>query len=174
MTSELCLYQGLVDGAEALNPRIIERYRACDNDADIERTHFFAGRFENVYVPLERVPELQTVIDEIYRRGRDVLGQPDAEFKSAFWFNEMQPGHRTLPHHHDELDEMLSAVYYVDVPPDSGSLILRDDENETSIRPKAGMLVLFYPWVMHEVSENRSHATRLSVAFNLGPVNSLL
>ena len=84
----------------------------------------------------------------------------------------MQPGQRTSLHSHEELDECLSAVYYVTCPDDSGRLILHDDEAKIVIDPRPGLLVLFPPDLPHEVEENRGRGTRLSVAFNFGPPNS--
>ena len=84
----------------------------------------------------------------------------------------MQPGQRPSLHSHEELDERLSAVYYVTCADDSGRLILHDDEAQILVTPRPGLLVFFPPDLPHEVEENRSDQTRLSVAFNFGPPNS--
>jgi len=88
----------------------------------------------------------------------------------GFWFNAMGPGHRTAPHHHDENDELLSAVYYIRVPENSGDLILHTAGKSISIHPQEGKLVLFAPALLHEVTTNLSAELRLSVAVNIGPV----
>ncbi len=114
--------------------------------------------------------ELRPVREFALRAAREILQQ--AKLHHGFWFNEMQPGHSTTLHSHEELDELLSAVYYINSPPDSGRLILHDDEARISVTPRPGLLVLFPPDLPHEVEENRSDRVRLSIAFNFGPSNS--
>ncbi|NNJ94613.1 MAG: hypothetical protein HKP57_07705, partial [Halobacteria archaeon] len=61
--------------------------------------------------------------------------------------------------------------YYIRVPGNSGDLVLHAEGGRTIIRPQAGKLVLFAPDVVHEVTVNHSNEMRLSVAFNVGPVD---
>jgi ectoine hydroxylase-related dioxygenase (phytanoyl-CoA dioxygenase family) len=86
----------------------------------------------------------------------------------GFWFNAMQPGDKTARHNHDEEDELLSCVYYITAPQQSGDLLLFDREETLRVTPEAGKLVLFSPKLAHAVDENRSDQQRLSVAFNFG------
>jgi hypothetical protein len=162
-------------GAEALNRTLLEQYSAACADPELQRSHFFAGRYENVYIPLERLPALRAVLDAS-RRGAAHFLQREAEAASlrvGFWFNEMGPGHVTLPHHHREDDERVSGVYYVSVPEDSGDLVLEQGAATTRIRPQAGMLVFFAPDVVHHVTENRSAEVRLSIGMNFGRPDDL-
>lgn len=156
-----------IDQAERLNPRLLTQYLQARDADDSHQTHHFHGRFENSYVPLARVPALHGVLDAAHRHAQQLLGRKD--LKSGFWFNEMGPGHRTSLHAHEEDDELLSAVYYIDVPADSGDLLLHGDEEIIRIEPRPGLMVLFDPGLPHEVSTNHSGATRLSVAMNFGP-----
>jgi quercetin dioxygenase-like cupin family protein len=80
----------------------------------------------------------------------------------------MQQGHVTQPHRHDVDGELISAVYYIRVPSDSGDLILTGDSRQKTILPREGMFVFFQPDVLHEVTENKSGATRLSIGMNFG------
>jgi predicted 2-oxoglutarate/Fe(II)-dependent dioxygenase YbiX len=93
------------------------------------------------------------------------------KLKAGFWFNAMEAGQRTTLHHHDENDELLSAVYYIRVPENSGELILHDAGKQVSIQPQAGKLVMFAPKVLHEVAANLGTGLRLSVAMNVGPAD---
>jgi uncharacterized cupin superfamily protein len=86
----------------------------------------------------------------------------------GFWFNAMQPGDKTARHNHDEEDELLSCVYYITAPQNSGDLLLFDQDETLRVTPEAGKLVLFSPKLAHAVEENRSDQQRLSVAFNFG------
>jgi hypothetical protein len=156
--------------AETVNRRLAPAFVRQKHAPHVRRSHQFFGRFENIYIDAEYLPELTPVSDLALRMARSLLGT--SALRHGFWFNEMQPGQRTSLHSHEELDECLSAVYYVTCPDDSGRLILHDDEAKIVIDPRPGLLVLFPPDLPHEVEENRGRGTRLSVAFNFGPPNS--
>jgi len=85
----------------------------------------------------------------------------------------MPPGSTTLIHSHDDYDELLSGVYYVSVPENSGNLIVHDTTDKKSkeyieITPQAGEFIFFKPDVRHEVSRNNSDEYRLSIGINFG------
>jgi hypothetical protein len=153
---------------ENINDAIWEAYRKLRDDPDLERTHYFGGRYENIYIPEQRLPELRPVLEVAKQGAGQYLRQTGISLSAGFWFNEMGPGHLTLPHSHQEDDELVSAVYYVRVPEDSGELILRQGVASTRIAPAECMLVFFAPDVMHEVTENCSRETRLSIGMNFG------
>ena len=133
----------------------------------VRRTHQLHGRFENTYIDADWIPEIKSVLRFALDNARAALARK--RLRHGFWFNEMAPGDRTSLHAHEELDELLSAVYYARCSDDSGDLILHDDNARIVVTPREGMLVLFPPDLPHEVTENRSDTTRLSVAFNFGP-----
>ena len=81
----------------------------------------------------------------------------------------MGPNEVTTEHNHDDDDELLSGVYYVQVPPNSGDLIIVDKHSRTLVTPQPGMFVYFAPDVMHSVSANRSGERRISIGMNFGP-----
>ncbi|MCB1772720.1 MAG: 2OG-Fe(II) oxygenase [Gammaproteobacteria bacterium] len=157
----------IADDAALFNAGAIAAYRRERQAPDIRQTHHFHGRFENTYIPVEKLPELAPIIEFVLAAARRVLAEDHLRY--GFWFNETPPGHRTSLHSHEELDERLSAVYYLDAPPECGDLLLHEDDALVRVRPRAGLAVLFPPDLPHEVDENRSGATRLSVAFNFGP-----
>lgn len=156
-------------GAAVLNTHVRTAFDAQCRSADLLRSHYFHGRFENIYVPLERIPGLRPLLEFTERAAGEVLGEPGRPLRTGFWFNLMQPGEVTTLHTHDEDDELLSAVYYLSVPPDSGDLILHPASGAVRITPRAGRLVMFSPDLPHEVGENRSAEARLSIGMNLGP-----
>jgi hypothetical protein len=80
----------------------------------------------------------------------------------------MQPGANTTLHSHAEDDESLSAVFYVQVPENSGELIIHTGEGLIHHSPRESQWVFFSSQTPHEVSQNLSGRLRLSVAFNLG------
>lgn len=156
--------------ATTVNAPLIAAFEREKHAPDIKRTHMFAGRFENTYIPQQRLPELAPLSEFVLAAARQVLDA--GTLRHGFWFNEMHPGHSTTLHSHEEEDELLSAVCYLQCPENSGRLILHDDEAQIVVAPRPGLVVLFPPDLPHEVEENRSRETRLSVAFNFGPQNS--
>ncbi|HFD81421.1 MAG TPA: hypothetical protein ENK05_13685 [Gammaproteobacteria bacterium] len=163
---EYCLRQ-LAD-AEAVNAAILAQYQALRDDPALERSHWFGGRYENVYVPRQRLPALEPVLRTAVEGAADFLRQPRLALSVGFWMNEMGPGHVTLPHTHDEDDELVSGVYYLRVPQRSGELLLYQGPATTRVTPREGLFVFFPPQVRHEVTENCSGELRLSIGMNFG------
>jgi uncharacterized cupin superfamily protein len=161
-------YVTKVPESTRVNAAILQQYAAVRDSAQVTRTHYFEGRYENIYVPEESLPALAPVLAAALQSAGNILGREHRQLEVGFWLNEMGPGHRTLPHSHDEDDELVSGVYYVCVPAGSGELILTHGPTITRLAPKEGMLVLFPPAVVHEVSENCSNRTRLSIGMNFG------
>lgn len=155
-----------LENAKSINEKLIPAYQRIRDQEKIRQTHHFHGRFENTYIDLKDIPELQPIVDAATHYASEITGIEN--LKSGFWFNEMHPGHRTSLHSHEELDEVLSCVYYVTSPENSGHLVLRDDYQDSFVEPHAGMFAFFPPWLEHEVEENKSSEMRLSVAFNFG------
>lgn len=161
---------GKIKQADKLNPQIEQGFYS-NRDTDIARkTHLFGGRYENIYIPESAIPELGEVLSEIRMHAASVLNMKPDDLKLGFWFNEMQPGDVTTLHSHDDFDELLSAVYYVKVPGDSGHIVFHEPDQKKEIPPEEGMYILFSPELKHEVTENRSAETRISIGINIGPM----
>jgi hypothetical protein len=159
--------------ADALNTVLYQRFMELFATGRMTQSHFFAGRFENIYIKAVAIPDIETVLNMVKNQAGQLLGIPAGALKAGFWFNAMNAGQRTAVHHHDENDELLSAVYYIRVPENSGDLILHEDDMTISIHPQAGKLVMFAPQVLHEVTVNRGSGLRLSVGMNVGPACDL-
>lgn len=163
-------YQELtLETPHTLNAGLYARYIELAGTDRIRQTHFFSGRFENSYIEMADIPDIAALLALVKEHAGHHLAKDTEALKIGFWFNAMGPGQRTAPHHHDENDELLSAVYYIRVPENSGNLILHDADNNISICPQEGKLVMFAPAVLHEVTINLSADIRLSVAMNIGP-----
>ena len=154
----------------ALNACLYTRFQELSGTGRVRQTHHFAGRFENTYIDASEIPEIAAVLDVFRQQAAQWLDVAADTLKAGFWFNAMGAGHVTSPHHHDENDELLSAVYYIRVPANSGELILYDGDRPVTVQPEEGKLVMFGPDVMHEVTVNNSPELRLSVGMNVGPV----
>ena len=166
------LYLGRIAEAAALNRQILDAYHRLGERDFSRRTHHFGGRYENLYLERERIPALARVLEQATACAAQILAMPASGLRCGFWLNDMGPGQATSRHTHAELDELLSGVYYVEVPPDSGELVVFDRHMRTLVQPEPGMLVFFRPEVPHEVSLNRSDGHRLSVGMNFGPIDA--
>jgi uncharacterized RmlC-like cupin family protein len=135
----------------------------------VRRSHLFNNRYENIYLTSNEIPELEILLSKACEIAVTITGA--SKIKAGCWFNAMPPGAVTTRHSHDDDDELLSGVYYVQVPPDSGDLILYDDEPPTRITPVAGQMIFFPPDIDHEVTRNNSSEDRLSIGMNFGPIH---
>ncbi len=138
---------------------------------DIKKTHLFGGRYENIYLTEQHIPELKILLQEAIKLAENILNTEG--MRAGYWFNYMPPESSTMLHSHDDDDELLSAVYYVHTPKDSGDLILYEDRsgasaNKIAIKPEAGQFIFFKPDVRHEVTKNNSSEHRLSIGINFG------
>ena len=167
------LYQEFtLESPDKLNTSLYDRFVELSVSDRIRQTHHIGGRFENTYIEKEDIPDIAVLLAVVKQQAGQLLGVEADRLKAGFWFNAMETGHRTEPHHHDENDELLSAVYYIRVPGNSGDLILHEADKQVIIQPQEGKLVMFAPAVLHEVTENLSPEMRLSVAFNVGPAGN--
>ena len=163
------LWIARLEQPEAVNASLVEGFERHRDDADTRHTHFHAGRYENIVVDLGKLPAAGAVLALARACAGQVLGRAGEALRLGAWFNAMQPGDVTLSHSHDIHEELLSAVYYVQVPAASGELVLLDPPVRTVITPEAGLLALFPPDVAHEVTRHRGHGLRLALAMNFGP-----
>lgn len=167
------IYTSQLADAESVNRALISGFLQYRDSEASRHSHYFAGRHENIYIDDEHIPALRQVKQVVRALVAEITGMQAHQLKAGLWFNAMGPGHKTLPHRHDDDDEIMSAVYYVDVPENSGSLVLSEDRFSTRVTPEAGLFVLFPPDMMHEVTENLSQQLRLSLGINIGPVEPL-
>lgn len=156
-------------GREREDRRLVRAFWRETGAPATRRSHFVAGRFENIYPALERLPEADTLLAAVRRRSAACLGHSDPDRLGLnVWFNVMAPGDATLPHRHDVAHERLSGVYYLAVPAASGELRVTTPRGQRGIAPRQGLLVLFPPSWEHEVTTHLGQGIRLSMAFNIG------
>lgn len=146
------------------NQALLEQFNTAKDLPGARKTHYFDGRYENIYLEDTLVSLLSELKADARRYAEQLLGRPVT--KMGCWFNAMEPGQSTTLHRHDDDDETLSGVYYIEVPPDSGNLIIHLGERLIEHPPVVGQWVFFSPQTPHEVSQNRSNQARLSIAFN--------
>ncbi len=158
----------MIPCAQALAEPLYREYLQARDRPDTHRSHYFEGRFENIYIDRQALPALSPLL-ALATEAAALLCPASPPLQVGYWFNEMAPGQRTLMHTHDEAEECLSAVYYVRVPPESGRFLLGSGRGQRKIEPMTGSLLFFPPTLLHGVETNRSTQTRLSLAMNFGP-----
>ena len=151
-----------------LNQKIAEQFELLSDDDFKAKTHLFNGRYENIYLELNKISELEMIVNTAMENAANILNIKKEKLASSFWLNSMAAGDVTTAHTHDDDDELLSSVYYIKVPVNSGNLIITDKNKQTIIKPEEGEFVFFSPDILHEVSKNESDQSRLSIAFNFG------
>ena len=82
-----------------------------------------------------------------------------------FWFNVNGPGHFNDWHRH--FSNCDAAVLYIKIPPQSGNIEFREQEEILSITPTVGTLFVFPGMLAHRVTVNNSQDFRISLATNL-------
>ena len=150
------------------NEKIINKFPLMTDEDFKEKTHLFNGRYENIYFEIEKFPEIKIILTTALEDASKILNVSKNTLHAGFWLNAMGKGDVTTAHTHDDDDELLSCVYYIKVPDNSGELIITDNNIQTSIKPKEGEFIYFSPDTLHEVSRNESEHIRLSIAFNFG------
>lgn len=163
------LYSRLLDKADDINSRLLSSFYKHLDDEDNKCTHFFDNRYENIYISSEKIPDKSLILDAAIETAGTILDMDISKLQAGLWFNAMQPGNSTTAHRHDDYDELLSAVYYVKVPENSGELILTVNNFTTHVTPREGMMVFFPADMIHQVTENKSNDMRLSLGINIGP-----
>ena len=151
-----------------INENIFKKFELLHDNDFKEKTHLFNGRYENIYLESDKISELKIIIDTAMENAARILNIKREKLASGFWMNTMEAGDVTTAHTHDDDDELLSCVYYIKVPDESGDLIITENNKKIIIKSEEGYFVFFSPATLHEVSKNKSEQSRLSIAFNFG------
>lgn len=146
---------------------IISDFNTAKANKTLSQSHFFGGRFENQTMKRGESVQFSDLLTEACQLAQALLGI-DQTPKIGHWFNEMLPQQQTTLHTHDEDDEILSAVYYLSMPENSGNLILKSNGSILEIAPQVGHFIFFSPTLPHKVEVNQSTKTRLSIGMNFG------
>lgn len=165
------IVQHLVCQDQKLLARIQSAFATLLHAPTTRKSHFFGGRYENIYPDLATMPDILPLREQLLMHAKNHPALQDhaqAELRFGFWFNLMQPGHSTTLHTHEDGDELLSGVCYLDVPKNSGAILFQIEGKTLTCMPQAGDILLFSPALPHAVEENRSQHARLSLAFNIG------
>lgn len=132
-------------------------------------------------------PELKELTDIISSRFIDLAFKMNYNINCPvgnFWININKKNSHNVPHIHPRT--LLTSVYYVKVPENSGNIIFHrtihnyeeyvkdymiskyNEYNSSTYTfvPKKGKLLIFPSWLEHEVEPNETDLERISIAFN--------
>tara|TARA_B100001996_G_C18648129_1_gene588268 strand:- start:199 stop:801 length:603 start_codon:yes stop_codon:yes gene_type:complete len=146
-------------------------------DLKKNRSHYFNGRWENIYISHDLIPNLEKILFFAGQIGKNIYGKtvvvPRKDMgchSNEYWFNISKPGQSTRWHDHKK-EAKLSGVYYIDVPNNSGNILFRTGESnkksDWEIKSQTGQMILFPAIQKHSVDINRSSRNRISLGFNL-------
>lgn len=151
------------------NASVIDAMGKLSDDGYSRKTHYFNGRYENLYIDPAVLPGLDFILDQAIRYAAKILGRPKDTVRAGFWLNIMREGDITSRHSHDDNDELLSGVYYLQVPEESGMFRYFSHEGSRSIEPVVGTFLFFHPGLVHEVTRHGAGLPRISMGLNIGP-----
>jgi len=166
------LHTQMIDNPESLNQQLINGLDTFIDAESTRKSHHFFGRYENIYIDQKQIPALADILKNSIHFAAKILNCNENTLKAGLWFNVMNPGDKTTLHRHDDDDELLSAVYYVELSENSGFLQLKNQKTDIQITPTAGLFVFFPPDMPHQVSENLSNKRRVSLGINIGPLSN--
>lgn len=152
------------------------------------------GSISNNNQVLQLTPLLE---ESILKKALDYMKILDFDIKlkiQTSWINHHKQGQWCQEHMHT--NSMLSGVYFLDTPPNSGEFIFRRPGTDgtrlfsTTIRenpvksnhynsdlytiiPRTSQLLIFPSYLTHSVSSNKIDQDRWTIAFNLFPSHTL-
>ena len=158
-----------LDGCSSVNKDLCAALRRHFVSGTLRGTHYFEGRYENLYLDRDAVPAVEPILRFAATCAALVLRRPQRHLRCGFWFNRMMSGDVTGRHAHDDDQELISGVYYVNAPPGSGRLVLDVPHGPpVYIDPLPGRLLLFAPDAAHQVERGVFTGTRISIGMNFG------
>lgn len=161
-----------LDDFASINQQLIAGLNEHIDSEATRKSHHFFGRYENIYIDTDKIPALSLILEAAKNYSAEILNCNGSDLKAGLWFNVMNSGNKTTLHRHDDDDELLSAVYYVKTPKNSGELHLKKSAVDIKVTPQEGRFIFFPPNLPHEVSENLSDTRRISLGINIGPAKS--
>lgn len=181
-----------LENTEILNDHLKQKaYRLQDVQKNVKNTDWKCDTFStmNVYDPFKDSDDkILNFIDHVKQKVKtfgENFGVLHFDYDCVdFWFNISSPGSYQEYHQHPACH--FSAVYYVDVPQNSGSISFKSIQSVADMFPlpivegeltessfqtctynvKTSSLVLFRSNLPHMVTKNESKNDRISIAMN--------
>ncbi len=144
---------------------------------------------EDRFIPIDDLPSIRTVLEYFLSGCNDIARERKWDLMESqltlgnYWVHVTPPGELTQSHTHKPA--VLSGVYYVDKPENSGDLVFVDVNPFHEYNPKSlpgeidpitspqaifkveeGTMIIFPSWLPHKAPRNNSDRNRVSVSFN--------
>jgi uncharacterized protein (TIGR02466 family) len=178
---------------EAVNAEILEQldrrgWEKLDEKqrAAVDESHSFS---EDRFVTVDEVPAIGIILEYFIKGCNAIARERNWDIREQevslqnYWVHATPPGEVTQ--HHDHKPGLLSGVYYVDKPENSGDLVFVDvnpyheygpavlpgttdpiSRPEIAMPAGNGTMLVFPSWLPHKVPRNDSDRRRVSVSFN--------
>ena len=62
------------------NAALFSQYRAAEDLENVKKTHFFKGRFENIYLDEKQAPLLHELKNDARNRASQIVGKPICDY----------------------------------------------------------------------------------------------
>jgi uncharacterized protein (TIGR02466 family) len=162
---------------------IQEIEKLMDQSKGVQKSNRFGWQSQSNLSSNEIFAPLFSDVSQIFRALLDMMS-PNIDFQLEAWVNVNATGSLNSPHTHPV--SLLSAVYYFQVPENSGDIYFKDPRPgaahsyfhggpnacppncsaDIRITPKQNMLLIFPSWLEHGVHEHQGVGRRISIALN--------
>ena len=128
---------------------------------------------EDIIIPFDH--EIKKIIKQMSDAYKKHFGKElkkNTKDNSHFWSQVHYKGESTQYHNHLAVGSDLAAVYYVEVPKNSGTLILKYKKHEFDVSkwyfpPETGKFIIFDAGIEHAVTPNKNSKPRVCISINL-------
>ena len=152
----------------------------------VHAAHTFS---EDRFVTVEEIPAIGIILEYFVKSCNAIARERNWDIREQevslrnYWVHATPPGEVTQ--YHDHKPGLLSGVYYVDKPENSGDLVFVDvnpyheygpavlpgttdpiARTEITMPADSGTMLVFPSWLPHKVPRNDSDRRRVSVSFN--------
>ncbi len=178
---------------EPVNAAIREELEQLDWDTIDDRqrkmvdaSHTFS---EDRFVTVDQAPSMRPVLDFFVSACNAIGRERNWDMREQevtlqnYWVHPTLPGEVTQ--FHDHKPALLSGVYYLDKPQDSGDLVFFDvnpyheysprllpgktdpiTRPQNTVKGEEGTMLIFPGWLPHKVPRNDSDRRRITISFN--------
>jgi len=128
---------------------------------------------EDIIIPFDHeIKKIIKQMSDVYKKHFGKELKKNTKDNSHFWSQVHYKGESTQYHNHLAVGSDLAAVYYVEVPKNSGTLILKYKKHEFDVSkwyfpPETGKFIIFDAGIEHAVTPNKNSKPRVCISINL-------
>lgn len=173
----------------SLDNKSIEEFCHRKRDEDPEgriKSNKGGWQSDDLHIKNGELEELKDIVIDKIRKIAENFEYSNTHILKLYnyWININKKNNKNAKHIHP--GSIISAVYYIKVPDNSGEIIFYTplqnydkfifgnmiekynsyNSSTYTYIPKSGDLIMFPSWLYHNVSDNKSEEERISIAFN--------